>query len=103
MTTTYSFQFTHHGNAVSNDYNFVIYLAYSPEVYDVIGEFDGQEALTHYDAVKKATLKQQQKYLDHLISQKNLQKTSQELAAKYTKKSVKHTKAKTKQNKSTNQ
>lgn len=103
MTTTYSFQFTHHGNAVSNDYNFVIYLAYSPTAYDVIGEFNGQEALTHYDAVKKATLKHQQQYLHHLISQKNLQRKLQELAAKYTKESVKHTKAKTKQNKSTNQ
>jgi hypothetical protein len=84
MKTTYSFQFTHHGNAVINDYNFVVYLAYSPAVYDVIYEFNAEEALKHYKAVEGATRKQQQVYLHNIIVNKNLQNIKQELIVKYT-------------------
>lgn len=97
--TIYSFQFTHYADSVANDYKFIVYHSYSHFACDIIDEFNGQEALTHYKVVEKATTKQQQQYLHHLIAKRNLEKKSKELASQYTKSTMKYITAKARQNK----
>lgn len=66
--TTYSYQFTHHTNSFSSDYKFMVYLVHSPFMYDFIREFDGQEALKHYQTVQSLTPEQLQQHLSILVN-----------------------------------
>jgi hypothetical protein len=74
MATTYGYQFTHHTNPFTTDYKFVVYRVYCPNTYDFMNEFDGQEALNHYQIVLELTPEQLQQYLYLICHESSKQK-----------------------------
>ena len=68
MQISYSYKFIHHTNLVMTSYKFIVYCVYTPNIYDVVNEIDGQQALRHYQAIQKATPQQLQCYLEMIGS-----------------------------------
>jgi len=67
MKAIYTYKFVHHSYLDRSNYQFTVYLAHCPDMYDIIYEFDGQEAFKHYQVVVNATPQYLQHYL-HMIS-----------------------------------
>jgi hypothetical protein len=63
------------------NYKLIVYCAYTPNIYDVIIEINGEEAWKHYQTIQKATAQQLQSYL-YLIASNKYNKRLFELATK---------------------
>jgi len=93
MNTIYSYKFSHHRNLEASEYKFIVYQAQCEQIYDEIQEYEGLEALKHYQKVQKATAKQVQEYLKMVSGQED-NKNSTQGASKSTQTRVFDTRAK---------
>jgi hypothetical protein len=77
MNTIYSYKFSQHRNLEASEYKFIVYHAQCAQIYDEIQEYEGLEALKHYQKVQKATVQQVQEYLKMLSGQEDNKKSAQ--------------------------